>query len=83
MTRIETFKNEDAWASGREYVALLQGLERNTKKQTVISGCMYFFGSTSDEARAKADSFVASEIRKAVEAEERIAAMAKRMRKAS
>lgn len=82
MTRIEVYRNEDASAMGREYLALLQGLERSPKGSVVVSSCMYFYGTSPDEAKAKADSFVADEIKKAADAEKRYADLAARRRTA-
>lgn len=71
MTRTETFKNTSPnHPESRAFVALLQGIERTNEGKDSITSCMYFFDSTAEGAAEKASSFVASEIRKAVEAEE-------------
>jgi hypothetical protein len=61
MIRIEVFQNLNQAAKGREFVAVLEVLERKDNGKRGISICMNFFGTTAEGAELAAASFVASE----------------------
>lgn len=61
MIRIEVFHNLNTAAKGREFVAILEVLERKENGKRAISTCMNFFRSSASEAEKAAVDFVRSE----------------------
>jgi hypothetical protein len=61
MIRIEVFQIKAPSAKGREFVAILEVLERKENGKRAISTCMNFFRSSASEAEQAAVSFVRTE----------------------
>jgi predicted transcriptional regulator len=61
MIRIEVFQNKAPSAKGREFVAILEVLERKENGKRAISTCMNFFRSSASEAEEAAVEFVRAE----------------------
>lgn len=61
MIRIEVFQNKAPLAKGREFVAILEVLERKENGKRAVTTCMNFFRSSASEAEQAAVDFVRSE----------------------
>jgi hypothetical protein len=61
MIRIEIFQNTNLAAKGREFVAVLEVLERKENGKRSVSTCMNFFRTTASEAKQAALEFVRAE----------------------
>lgn len=79
MIRIEVFQNLNTAAKGREFVAVLEVLERKDNGRWAVSTCMNFFNSTAEGTELAAATFVATERER--EANSKVAAKAAANRK--
>jgi len=81
MIRIEVFQNLNTAAKGREFVAVLEVLERKESGKRGIGACMHFFNATAEGAELAAATFVATEREREAAAKAAVKTAAQRRRK--